>query len=439
MTRWLHALILAVGLAIPQAAPAVVILDSVWREEGGGRGHETAGFGAHIHLAQEPQFRAVLSLSLDGGTSWGDGSGTWIGNDASHAYILTSAHNFDDSELSEARFRTDDGTILRGERLWIHPDYDAGDDWSGRDAAIVRLSRPITNLGPPPVLYSGNAEQGRVITFVGYGTRGIASVGEDESYNVGLDKAAAQGRVDEVEPLRRPTDDQDAGNSLAVFLPREDGRIDNPLGGPRRPVSRLAGLLGGGDSGGSAWMQDGDGWVIVGINTAGDGKAGYGDFSWFVRTTGIRPWIQSVFPSVAFASGGTRPITVPAKFEPAPLAAAVSLCAPRARVFALSDDAWYPARARNPGKGGTCSVHFEDFDDEEDAFVEPDDLLAWSADGPGRAVASCDVGLAVVAEDNGVWYPATIKRSKGDSCVVEYDDDSFKDEILPLEQIRRLR
>lgn len=452
MMMWLGRLILVVGLIVPQAAPAVVILDSVWREEGGARGRETAGFGAHIRLAQEPQFRPVLSLSLDGGTSWGDGSGTWIGNDASHAYILTSAHNFDDSELSEARFRTDDGTILRGERLWIHPDYDADDDWSGRDAAIVRLSRPITTLGPPPVLYSGNAEQGRIITFVGYGTRGIASVGEDESYNAGLDKAAAQGRVDDVEPLRRPTDDQDAGNSLAVFLSREDGRIENPLGGPRRPASRLAGLLGGGDSGGSAWMQDGDGWVIVGINTAGDGKAGYGDFSWFVRTTGIRSWIRSVFPGVAFTSGGgARPTTVPATFEPAPLAAAPApvatplptstsaLCAPRARVFALSDEAWYPARARNPGKGGTCHVHFEGFDDEEDEFIEPDDLLAWNAEGPGRAVASCKVGLAVVAEDDGVWYPATIKRSKGNSCVVAYDDEDFDTETLPLEQIRRLR
>ncbi|MFD1625187.1 agenet domain-containing protein [Azospirillum griseum] len=467
MVPWLGRLCLLVGLLLPHSAPAVVILDSTWREEGGRPDRENAGFGAHIRLAQEPQFRSVLSISLDGGTSWGDGSGTWIGNDDRHAYILTSAHNFDETEVEEARFRTDDGTVLRADRLWIHPDYDSNDDWSGRDAAIVRLTRPITHLGPQPVLYGGRGEKGHVITFVGYGTRGIGSVGEDEQrFNTGLDKAAAQGFVDEVEPLRRPTDDQDAGNSLAVFLPREDGRIENPLGSDyrSRPASRLVGLLGSGDSGGSAWMQDGGRWVIVGINTAGDGKAGYGDSSWFVRINGIRPWIQKTFPGAAFSDQDTAPAAMVAAAVPAapaiPNAIAsaepparvgvrptgtgadspAGLCAPRARVFVWSEDAWYTGRARGPARDGRCRVRLEDADeDDDDEMVDAEDLVAWTAQGPGRAVTACQVGLTVVAEDNGVWFPGEIKRAKGNACVVAYDDEDFDDESLPLERIRRLR
>lgn len=457
MRIWLRALVLAVGLAIPRPVPAVVILESVWREEGGGRGHEAEGFGAHIRLANEPQFRSLVSVSLDGGDSWGDGSATWIGNDDSHAYILTSAHVFDGAALDEARFRTGDGSVLRGERLWIHPGYDSDEDWTGVDAAIVRLSRPIVGAGPAPTLYSGRAEQGRLITFVGFGTRGIASVGENERFNAGTDKAAAQGMVDEAVPFRKVSDEvEDPGNSLAVFLPREDGRLDNPLGGARRPVSRLAGLLGSGDSGGSAWMPEGDGWVIVGINTSGDGKAGYGDFSWFVRVSGITPWIRSVFPgAVISATGGSMagspaavaPFQQPARVEAAltksapPGAMAEALaCTAQVRVFAFSDEAWYPARARRAGKNGACLVRFDDFPDaDDDAFVEPGQMVAWQPDGPGEDLAECRAGLAVVAEEDGVWYPATILRPKGRGCVVRYDDEDYGDESFPLSRLRRLR
>lgn len=459
MKVWLRALVLAVGLAIPRPVPAVVILESVWREEGGGRGREAEGFGAHIRLANEPQFRSLVSVSLDGGDSWGDGSGTWIGNDDSHAYILTSAHVFDDAALDEARFRIDDGSVLRGERLWIHPGYDRDEDWTGVDAAIIRLSRPIVGVGPAPALYSGRAEQGRLITFIGFGTRGIASVGENERFNAGTDKAAAQGVVDEAMPFRPVSDDvEDPGNSLAVFLPREDGRIENPLGGARRPVSRLAGLLGSGDSGGSAWMPEGNGWVIVGINTSGDGRAGYGDSSWFVRVSGITPWIRSVFPGAVFSGSGIPapplsatvapgPVPQPARVEAAlvksvPPGAGPETppCAARTRVFAFSDEAWYPARARGTGKTGACLVRFDDFPDaDDDAFVEPGQMVAWRPDGPGDDLFECRAGLSVVAEEEGVWYPATILRSKGNGCVVRYDDEDYDDESFPLSRLRRLR
>ena len=115
-----------------------------------------------------------------------------------------------------------------------------------------------------------------------------------------LEKAAAQGRIDQlveaVTPLPKGRK-KDAGNYLGVFLPKEDASIPNPYGGPATPVSRLAGLLGSGDSGGSAWLQLGDGrWAIAGVNSNGSGDANYGDTSWFVRVSTNAEWIASVFP-----------------------------------------------------------------------------------------------------------------------------------------------
>lgn len=450
--RWACSLLVTFGLLAPQAAPAVVILDSTWREEGGGRGREAAGFGAHIRLARQPQFRSLVAVSYDDGETWGSGSGTWIGNDDAHGYVLTSAHVLEESTASEVVVRTDGGTVLRGTRIWMHPGYKPEGDYTGVDVAILRLARPVTDAGPPPVLYSGSAEKGRTITFVGFGTRGIGSVGENERYNRGSDKAAAEGFVEEAVPLRRASAKvADPGNYLTVFLPREDGGVENPLGGPRRPVSRMAGLLGSGDSGGSAWMPLGGGWVIVGINTSGDGEAQYGDNSWFMRVSGVRPWISSVFPGARFAGDGADIAAlspVPVALAPDAIPAAVPATAPanaagcqvRERLFVFSDEAWYPAVVRGAGGApGACRVRFDGYGADEDEVVGASRMLPWNADGPGDPLTACQPGTAVVAETDGVWFPATVLRGGTKSCTVRYEDEEEEDESLPLRRLRTLR
>ncbi|HYH18888.1 MAG TPA: trypsin-like serine protease [Azospirillum sp.] len=448
--RLAWSLLVAFGLLAPRAAPAVVVLDSTWREEGGARGREAAGFGAHIRLAREPQFRSLVAVSYDDGATWGSGSGTWIGNDDAHGYVLTSAHVLEDTAANTVVVRTDGGTILRGTRAWIHPGYKPEGDYTGVDVAILRLARPVTDAGPPPVLYSGSAEKGRTITFMGFGTRGIGSVGENERYNRGSEKAAAQGLVEEAVPLRRMSAKvEDPGNYLTVFLPREDGGIENPLGGPRRPVSRLAGLLGSGDSGGSAWMPLGGGWVVVGINTSGDGEAQYGDNSWFVRVSGVRPWIASVFSGARFAADGDAvaalsPVQMPTA-APVALASAATPgdaagCRVRERLFVFSDEAWYPAVVRGAGGApGACRVRFDGYGADEDEVVGASRMLPWNADGPGAPLTACQPGAAVVAETDGVWYPATVLRGGTKSCTVHYDDEEEEDESLPFRRLRTLR
>ncbi len=279
--------------AVRRPAGAVVVLDETWRAEGGGPGHEARGFRAHVALAHQPQFRAVMSLSGDDGESWGIASSTWLGNVRGEARLLTAAHVFESDETADDYvYRTPGGKVLQGKDLVVHPLYNGNiDDRGGFDFAIVTLDSPVDDAGPPPLLYSGNREIGRRIVMVGFGSRGIGSVGEKAVYSTGSDKAAAENTVDEVMKSvgGRTAKGEDAGNWLAATLHRlsEGG-------------SRLDGILGSGDSGGSAWLSDGNGWAICGVNSSGGEK--YGERAYFARVSGVAQWIARHVPGVRFAA-----------------------------------------------------------------------------------------------------------------------------------------
>ncbi len=302
--KWMAVVVAVLAASVGPQAGAVVILDSTWAADGGRAGQEARGFGSALALAAQPQFAAVLALSGDG-RNWGEASATWIGNDdAGHGFLLTSAHIFTvPATPDQYVVRTPDGRTAKVDRVWVHPRWNGDtDSRTGHDLAILRLDQAVMGAGAPPVLYAGSQEAGKVLTFVGYGSRGIGSTGEQDKFYQGSDKAAAQGRVDQVEPPHWPVAaDADAGNYLGIYLPREDGRTPNPYGGPTHPVSRLAGLLGSGDSGGSAWIEFGGQWRVVAVNSNGDGTARYGDSSWFTRIAANRPWIEKIVPGVRFA------------------------------------------------------------------------------------------------------------------------------------------
>lgn len=273
-------------VALP--ANAVIILDSVWEEYGGAEGNEAAGFEIHEAIAMEPQFASIFGLH--NGESY-LGSGTWIGNDEEHGYILTAAHNFDGSnpDPNAWTYWSRAGTGYEGVEVHIHPGYDPEDDsTSGYDLAIVVLSTPVTDAGKQPMLYAGDSELGQIITITGYGSRGIGSVGEaDEFYDFEAETpAAANNIVDEV-------DGPNGENNLIVDLDSEDGSI-NTTGEPG-PVDALEGILGSGDSGGAAWMETSKGWAIVATNTWGD-DAVYGSISGFSRISTQLDWIAEIYP-----------------------------------------------------------------------------------------------------------------------------------------------
>jgi hypothetical protein len=281
-------LALATALALPLPAGAVIILDSTWSENGGAVGDEAAGFDAHVALAEQPQFAAIFGLH--DGNSYG-GSGTWIGNDDDgYGYILTAAHNFAaEPDPAAWTYWSRAGTAYQGVEVHIHPGYDPEDDnTSGYDLAIVVLDAPVTDAGPAPALYAGDQELGAVLTMVGYGSRGIGSVGEEDAYYDfdGETAAAARNVVDEV-------DGENGENNLIVDLDSE--ATDSNVMGDATPIDALEGILGSGDSGGSAWIETTSGWAIAATNTWGD-DAIYGSISGFSRVSTQLDWIGSIFP-----------------------------------------------------------------------------------------------------------------------------------------------
>lgn len=127
--------------------------------------------------------------------------------------------------------------------------------------------------------------------MVGFGSRGIGSAGEDSIYDGLPGKAAAENAVAEVmDAIQPPPADGDAGNWLSVTLRRED-----------EGAGRLDGILGSGDSGGSAWLLTGGLWAIVGVNANGTGDT-YGSQSFFARVSGTQDWLRSIVPGLSFVS-----------------------------------------------------------------------------------------------------------------------------------------
>ncbi|TAJ38816.1 MAG: serine protease [Reyranella sp.] len=272
-------------LASTRPSHSVIVLDSTWKAE--------RGFRAHMALASQPQFASVIALSNDDGKIWGQASGTWLGNVDGNAVILTAAHVFDrGGSADDYVYRAPDGEAMQGTDIVFHPLY----TWSnalrtGYDFAIVTLDGPIEDAGPPPALYGGAAENGKRITMVGFGSRGIGSVGQKPEYYTAFGKAAAENTVDEVmNAVRPPPPDADAGNWLGVTLRREG-----------QGAERLDGILGSGDSGGSAWMRTANGWAIVGVAANGNGDT-YGSQSWFARISGVRDWLSSRVPGLRFVN-----------------------------------------------------------------------------------------------------------------------------------------
>lgn len=279
------------GLAAAGPAQAVIILDSTWANQGGAAGAEGEGFGAAKALAMEEQFCSIMSF-FDGEQI--GGSGTWIGNDEDGtAYVLTAAHNFGGGdEPTRWTYYSRAGTEFNGKAVHIHPNYDPNsDETPGYDLAIVELNGPLEDCDTPPVLYGGHDEQGKLATMVGFGSRGIGSVGQDDKYYTSEDAAAARNIIDVVED---PASDGKGGNQLLVDFDSEDGSNNVFESGDSLPADEYEGVLGSGDSGGSLWIESAEGWVIVGVNAWGD-DAVYGSTGGFARIGTQYDWVTSIF------------------------------------------------------------------------------------------------------------------------------------------------
>lgn len=289
MKAYLLISILLIFLILSSLSRAVIILDSTYQE---------SGFEKAEAIAQEPQFKSLIFIS-------DSASGAWIGNYEGHGYVLSAAHVFDDDlDAASYVFRTFDGKKYHGEKIFINPYWNGNeDDRTGYDFAIVRLTEEVDTAGPQPSLYGGSNEEGKIITFLGYGYRGTGKKGQDTSIDTQNKPAGGVGLIEKVEEAKDPIPKKgDAGSYLGIWLPKENGSLENPLkdNGITKPISDVAGILGSGDSGGPAWIELDNGWAIAGVNSNGGGNAEYGKASWFSRVSHVEPWIKSIVPSARF-------------------------------------------------------------------------------------------------------------------------------------------
>jgi hypothetical protein len=291
-------------------ASAVIILDSTWEEAGGAEGSEPDGFAAHEELAQEPQFSATVIVD-DADSS---ASGIWIGNDAEHGYVLTAGHALGpDAAWEEAhpdeldavyyneipdalQVVTDDGTAYTVTEIRRHPYFDHYANLAGTDMAVLVTETPIEGLGEQPAIYCGEDEGGQTITFVGYGTRGIGSVGTDPIYSREENtRAAGRSVIADVDP---------ALNTLRAYFLKDYGNADEPdmRFGPGGAVDEFQASIAHGDSGGPVFMDTADGWAVVGLNTNGFTEK-YDDDNIFARLSTQRDFITDQFSDVVFVDG----------------------------------------------------------------------------------------------------------------------------------------
>jgi len=263
-----------------------------------------AGYSSHLALSLSNKSYLAAGVTNEGCTF------TWIGNNGGNAFFLGAAHCTAEPTTSEFTFTTHDNidfnAPVNGWTRIQHPNY-GGIGSNEFDAVVYRVNGQTININDgmggtltQPTLYSGTDESNRVVTWVGYGTRGTGTTGQMD----GINAHPATGTMPDWESSRAAGQNLIDGTvSTTVRYAIFEFDFDNPA----NAVSSFEGHLSSGDSGGPGFIDIGGSTVLAGIvSRSTDERYTQDDPSFgqntMTRVSGIQSWLSTAAPGVSFAA-----------------------------------------------------------------------------------------------------------------------------------------
>ncbi|MFS1526428.1 S1 family peptidase [Microbulbifer sp. 2304DJ12-6] len=185
-------------------------------------------------------------------------------------WVVTAAHAVFCMNPGQ-KIRVGDEIVAISNR-YSHPDYHLGDE---HDIALIKLESSIADIKPAEI-YSNNDEKGAVVWFIGVGGTGTGTEGQTVSYKEN------NGKLRKAQNKIVKTTDTD------IVFKFEKGSQGEAL----------EGVSGNGDSGGPAYIKNGDNYELLGVSSRADSwfydVGEYGVTELYTRVSSYKGWIQQV-------------------------------------------------------------------------------------------------------------------------------------------------
>lgn len=192
-------------------------------------------------------------------------------------HVLTAAHCLDSNNDGTIDFKANkvefnlnySGNLshtITASELFVHPEFTGfANPVVNDDIAIVRLSSPIP-VGVPtyPLYDSAPVASGDTLEMVGYGVSGNGVTGYSGNASLTVKRTGANNADDFESDLA-----DEGSNDIEVFL----ADFDEPTGSDSGPIggttlgNDVETTLGGGDSGGPSFVDEGGQLKVAGVNT----------------------------------------------------------------------------------------------------------------------------------------------------------------------------